>query len=120
MGMDYTCPCPSTPSNPQKCKLISRHTLLVENGPHFPRCDRNIDVSHTEVGQGIDNGIGNGLWRTDGRRFTDTLCADGMVRRRCDRLIGLPMGSLHRRRYQVVHEVAALDIAFIVKGDLLV
>src|SRR5712691_12361742 len=77
-------------------------------------------MAHANVSQRIDNGIGNCLWRTHSRRFTDALGPDGMMRRGCHRLVGFPVWRLHGGGDQVVHEVAAQDVTILIERDLLV
>ena len=93
--------------------------MLVQDVPHLPGGDWHVDVAHAEVSQRIDYRVHDGLRRADGRRLANTLRADGMVRRWCDGAIRLPVRRLHRGRDQVVLEVAAVDVALLVVGDLL-
>src|SRR5579885_1572867 len=100
-------------------ELVRRQALLLQDIPYFPGGDGNIDVAHANVGEGVDDGVDDGLWRADGRRFTDAFGADGVVRRGCDRAVGLPGGRLHRGGDQVVLEVDAERVAVLVIGDFL-
>src|SRR5450759_529146 len=70
--------------------------------------------------QGIDNRVDDRLWRADRGRFTYALCSDGVVWRRRNGPVDLPVRRLHRGGHQVVLEVAALDIAQLVVGEFLV
>src|SRR5262249_19025202 len=71
------------------------------------------------MGEGVDDGVGDGWRRPDGGRLADALGTERMVRRWRDGLGGLPARGLHRRRHQVVHETAALHVAVLVVADLL-
>src|SRR6266581_3707642 len=64
--------------------------MFVEDIPHFPGAERNIDVPYANVCQRVDDGIGDGL-----RRF-------------------------HRGGNEIVLEVATQDVAILIEGYLFV
>src|SRR3954452_24722378 len=97
-----------------------RDALLVEDGPDLLWRDRDVDVAHPEMPQGIDDGVRDGRRRPDGGRLPHPLGADRMMRRRRDGLAGLPRGHLDRGRDEIVHERAGHVVAELVVGDLLV
>src|SRR2546426_5070438 len=101
-------------------QLIGRQAFFLEDTPHLPGADRNIDMAYANMSQRVDNGIGNRLRRTNGGRFANTLGSDGVMRRRCNRLIRLPVWCLHRGGDQVVLEVAAVNVAILVERYLFV
>src|SRR5438876_9462223 len=101
-------------------QLIGGQPFLFEDIPNFPGCDRNIDMAHADMRKRIDDGICNRLRRSDGRRFADPLCPNGMMRRWRGRFICLPIRRLHRGGYQVVLEVTSMDIAIFIERYLLV
>src|SRR5713226_8225911 len=100
--------------------LIQSQSRTLQNIPHFPGAERNIDVPYTNMGQRVDDGIDDGLRRSNGRRLTDTLGSNGMMRRRRDRLIRFPVRRFHRGGNEIVLEVASQDVAVLIEGHLLV
>src|SRR6266849_499334 len=100
--------------------LIGRQGFFLEDSPHLPGAERNIDMAYANVSQRIDNGISNRLWCANSGRLADALGPDGMVRRGRYRLVRLPVGRLHRGGEQVVLEVACQNVASLIKRDLLI
>src|SRR3989304_3184077 len=93
--------------------------FLLEDLPDLPRGDRDVDVRHAQMGQGVHDGVRDGRRRTDRRRFPDSLRAERMMRRRRRRLRGLPLRRLDRGGEQVVHERPACDVPVVIVVDLL-
>src|SRR5579884_3736946 len=75
--------------------LISSQPFLSENTPHLPGRDGDIDMPHANVGQRVNDSIGNGLWRSNSWRFAYTFGPNWMMRRWRDRPIRLPIWGLH-------------------------
>src|SRR5438045_136664 len=94
--------------------------MFLEDFPYFPRCKGYIDMTYAYVCQCIDNRIDNRLWSADGGRFAYALGSDRMMRRWCNGSICLPVRCLHRCGNQVILEIAALDIAIFVIGELFI
>src|SRR2546423_15555411 len=93
--------------------LIRGQSFFLKDTPHLPGCNRNIDMPYPNMGQRIDNRIGDCLRSADSGRFTYTFGPDRMMRRWWDGLIGLPMQRLHLGWYQVVLEIAAQYVAIL-------
>ena len=53
---------------------------LAQDLPHLLGSDWNLEMAHTQVPQGVDHRIGNRRWGSDGRRLTDPLGAERVVR----------------------------------------
>src|SRR3989449_1842729 len=95
-------------------------TLVAEQPPDLGWRDRDVDVANAQMPERVHDGVGDGHRRAHGRRLADALGAERVVGRRRARLVGLPVRRLHRGRYEVVDEAAALDVADLVVGDLFV
>src|SRR3954451_15279643 len=97
-----------------------RDALLVQDGPDLLWRDRDVDVAHPEMPQRIDHGVGDRRRGADRRRLPHSLRSDRVMRRGCDRLAGLPGGTLDGGRDEVVHERPGHVVAELVVGDLFV
>src|SRR6185369_6042273 len=98
----------------------SADAFVVQDGPDLLGRDRDVDVAHAEVPQGIDDGVGDGRRGPDGGRFPHPLGADRVMRRRRRRLPRLPGRAFHGGRNEIVHERAGHVVAQLVVGDLFV
>src|SRR5215470_9685704 len=112
--------CSGDPCGRQGPLLVRSQALFLQDIPHLPRRDRNIYMPYANMRERIDNGIGNCLRSAHSRRFANTFGPYRMMRRRCNRFIGLPVWCLHRGGDQVVLEVASQNVAILIKRDLLV
>src|SRR5438270_13417690 len=110
----HTAPCP------YNLMLVRCRPFLLQDIPHLPGSNGDIDVADADMRKRIDNRVHDGLGCAHGGRFTDTFGSDGMMRRRGYGSIGLPVRRLHRSGNQVVLEVAAEDVAVLVVRQLLV
>ncbi len=77
-------------------------------------------MPYANMGQRVDDGIDDGLRRSNGGRLTDALCANGMMRRRRDGLVRFPVRRFHRGGNEIVLEVATQDVAILIEGYLFV
>src|SRR5260221_11060519 len=77
-------------------------------------------MPYTNMGQRVEDGIDDGLRRTNGRRLTDAFGPNGMMRRRRDGLVRFPVRRFHRGGNEIVLEVASQDVAVLIEGHLLV
>src|SRR5438132_12326292 len=91
----------------------------VQGLPDLVRCDRHVDVRDPEVAHRIDHGVDVSRRRPDCGRLTDPLGADWVVRRRRDRLAHLELRRLPARWQQVIREIRAQAVAFLVERDQL-
>src|SRR5260221_430047 len=104
----------------RQVSLIRSQALFLQDTPHLPGRDRNIYMPYANMRERIDNGISNCLRSAHSRRFANTFGPYRMMRRRCNRFIGLPVWCLHRGGDQVVLEVARQNVAILIKRDLLI
>src|SRR5579885_2581235 len=72
------------------------------------------------MGQGVNDGISDGLRCADGGRFSHAFSPNGMVRRWRDGTIRLPLWRLHRGGDEIILEVAAVNVSFLVVIELLI
>ena len=72
------------------------HAVILKNLIDLPWRDGNIEMCDAEMAQRVDDRVRNGWRRANRCRFAYAFRAEWMVRRGCDRLIGLPDRSLHR------------------------
>src|SRR5256886_7876 len=99
---------------------LFRSTLVAQQSPHLRWRDRDVDVANAQVPQRVYDGVGDGHRRAHRRRLADALDAERVVGLRRARLVGLPVRRFHRGGHEIVDEAAALDVADLVVGDLLV
>src|SRR5262245_582765 len=64
-----------------RASALVGHPVLAQQAPDLLRGDGDVDVTHAEVPQRVDDRVGDRRWRTDGGRLADALGPDGMVRR---------------------------------------
>jgi hypothetical protein len=60
--------------------LLLGYPILPQKLPHFRRSDRNVYMSHPEMPERVHHRIDDGRGRTDGRRLSDALRPERVVR----------------------------------------
>src|SRR5262245_66002251 len=83
-------------------ELLLGCSFLLQKLPHLLGCDRDVEVRDTQVRERIHHRIGDRGRRADGGRLAHAFRAERVVRRRRDRLVGLPLRALERGRHVVV------------------
>src|SRR5687767_11715404 len=77
-------------------------------------------MPHAEMPHRVYHRIDDRCRRTDCRRFADALRAERMMRRRRDRVCGLPLRCFDCCRQQIVHETTLQDVTAFIVLNLLV
>src|SRR5438128_3758032 len=98
---------------------LLRRADLIQSRPDLVRGDRHVDVRDAQVSDRIDHGVDEGRRRADRGRLTDPFSADRVVGRRRDRLAYLELRRLPARGQQVIGEIGAEAVAFLVERDQL-
>jgi hypothetical protein len=82
--------------------------------PDFLWLQRHVQVPDAEGGKRIDHSIHNGGRRSDGASLADSLDAQGVDRRGCDRVVRLEGGQVFGSWDGIVHQGTSQELSLLV------
>src|SRR5262245_40261562 len=100
--------------------VLLTYSSLSQELPDLWWCDRDIDVSYSEMPEGVYYCVDDGGGRSDCSRFSDAFRSERVMWRRGTSHARFPFWRLDSGREQVIHETALQDIAAFVVLNLFV